>query len=155
MLEPGDAGTLNPMLRNLGAVFVGCLFAGMIIMIVEMIGHAIFPPPQEIREALQSEDTTIREEAIRNYIPNAQVGALLFVPLAWAMGTMIGGWVAARLAHPGAEDVAYGVGALMLLVGLLMLVSIPHPLWMMAGVVAFPTGAWLGSRLGRRPRKHL
>lgn len=145
------------MLRNFGAVIAGCIAAAIIIMVVEMMGHVIHPLPKEYREALVAAQTAGDEAAqmkvISEYIPQAPVGALLFVPLAWGVGTLAGGFLAVRIARPGAEDVAYAVAGMMLLGGVMMIAAIPHPLWMVLGLLAFPAGGWLGQWLGRRPRE--
>ncbi len=138
------------MLRNLGAVLAGCVLGVIVILFVEMMGHAFYPPPKEVREALRSKDLEVQKKAIEKYLPNAPVGAMLFVPLAWGVGTLAGGYLAGRVANPGSQDVAWGVGGLMLLCAVIVLSAIPHPIWMQAGVLMFPLGAYGGSCLSSR-----
>ena len=138
------------MLRNLGAGLAGCVLGVIVISFVEMMGHAFYPPPKEVREALRSKDLEVQKKAIEEYLPNAPVGAMLFVPFAWGVGTLMGGYLAGRLANPGSHDVAWGVGGLMLLCAVTVLSAIPHPTWMQTGVVMFPLGAYGGECLLRR-----
>ena len=136
------------MLRSFGAVVAGCFAAGMIIGMVQQLGHNFFPPPKAVQEALASQDDAVRMKAIKEYLPNAPVEALLFVPLAYAVGSFGGGALAARIARRRQVLHALIVGGLMMAGGVMMLVSLPHPAWLaVLCLVAFLPAAWAGAKL--------
>jgi hypothetical protein len=113
-------------------------------MAVEALGQKVYPPPP----GLDPSDP----ESIRAAMQDIPAGALVFVLLAWTVGSAAGGWVAARLAPR--RPVLHGmiIGALLLAGGLANLVMIPHPLWFtIVGVAVFLPAACLGARLGARP----
>jgi hypothetical protein len=136
------------MLRSIGAVVAGCFAAGMIIGMVQQLGHSFFAPPKEVQEALNSKDDAVKMKAIKEYLPNAPVEALLFVPLAYAMGSFGGGALAARIARRRQLLHALIVGGLMMAGGVMMLVSLPHPAWLAVLCLgAFLPAAWAGAKM--------
>ena len=136
------------MLRSFGAILAGCFAAGMIIGAVQQLGHSFFPPPKAVQEALSSKDPKVREQAIKEYLPNAPVEALLFVPLAYAMGSFGGGALASWIARRRQLLHALIVGGLMMGGGVMMLLSLPHPPWLAAlCLAAFLPAAWAGAKL--------
>jgi len=130
------------MLKRLLAVIVG-LVAGMIIVaLIEGLGHALWPPPKgvDLRDPAQLEAL----------IPTLPFGALAAVVVAWALGSFGGGWMAATLSRSPREALA--VGFLILCMGVVTMVQIPHPLWMWVMGVLLPLpAAWLGSRFTPKP----
>jgi hypothetical protein len=136
------------MLRSFGAVVAGCFAAGMIIGMVQQLGHNFFPPPKAVQEALASQDDAVRMKAIKEYLPNAPVEALLFVPLAYAVGSFGGGALVAWIARRRQLLHALIVGGLMMGGGVMMLLSLPHPPWLAAlCLAAFLPAAWAGAKL--------
>lgn len=120
----------------------------MIIGTVQKLGHSFFPPPKAVQEALASQDDAVRMKAIKEYLPNAPVGALLFVPLAYAVGSFGGGALAAWIARRRQLLHALIVGGLMMGGGVMMLVAMPHPPWMaVLCLAAFLPAAWAGAKL--------
>src|SRR5690606_36589394 len=90
--------------------------------------------------------------ALAEALQNAPPMALLWVALSWFSGTLAGTYTALRVAR----DVltawpALTVEAVLLAMGVLNLMALPHPGWMwIAGLAAFPLGAFAGIRLARR-----
>ncbi|PCC70294.1 hypothetical protein SAMN02745121_03377 [Nannocystis exedens] len=125
-------------MRNLFAVVLGVAVAVFAIMIVELIGHAVYPPPADLR----LDDP----KAIRDYIEHAPFLALAFVPIAWAAGAFCGGAVAA-LAASGRRPQRFGVivGAVLLVASAMNLWVIPHPAWL---VLATPFACLIPGRIG-------
>jgi len=130
------------MLRRLLAVVAGLVTGMIIVALVEGAGHALWPPPA---------GTDLRDpEQLKALLPTLPIGALLAVVVAWALGAFGGGWMAATLARSPRE--ALVVGFLLLCLGVLTMVQIPHPLWMWVAGVAVPLpAAWFGARL--RPKE--
>ena len=128
------------MIRNILAVLVGIAVGGLTVGGVEMLGHRLFPPPEGLDPS--------NPESITAAIEQMPWVALLFVPLAWFVGTLVGTALAANLASSHRIRCAYVVGGLMLLGGVTTLLRIPHPYWLtLLGVFVFFPSTWIGARL--------
>ena len=130
---------MNPVVRSVLAVIVGMLVAFVLIALVQTIGMRVYPPPS----GLDVRDT----ESLKAMMAQIPLGALLFVLLAYAAGSVAGGWVAARLS-PGSRMMhAMIVGGLLLGAGLMNLMTIPHPVWFwIASNPIYLLGAWSGAQ---------
>lgn len=128
------------MLRNISAVLLGIIVAGLGIAAIEALGHKVFPPPEDLDPS--------NAEAMAAALSAMPIPALLFVPLAWFLGTTAGTAVAANLSPSGKLRNGLIVGTVMLAGGLTTLTMIPHPLWLsVLGVLVFFPATWIGSRL--------
>ena len=126
--------------RNIGAGIAGVVVAGLLVWIVEMVGHAVFPPPPDLDFA--------NADAMRAYIDQLPLGALLFVAAAWFIGTLGGTLTACKLGTGQRYIYALVVGGLILAATVVNLVMIPHPMWFsVLGIVGIVAGAWLGLKL--------
>ena len=126
--------------RNIGAGIAGVVVAGLLVWIVETIGHAVFPPPPDLDFA--------NADAMRAYIANLPLGALLFVAAAWFIGALGGTLTACKLGTGRRYIYALVVGGLILLATAINLIMIPHPMWFSAlGIAGIIAGAWLGLKL--------
>jgi hypothetical protein len=131
---------MHPILRSVLAVLGGAAVAFILIAAVELLGHRIYPLPAD----LDVNDP----EALAGAMAKAPIGALLLVLLAWAVGTVAGAWVAARLS--GRSHVLHGVivGALLFAAAMANLLSFPHPIWFwIAAIALFFPCAYLGATL--------
>lgn len=138
---------MNPVLRSILAVLAGLVVAGILISIIEAVGHTLYPLPPGI-------DPSDRE-AISGIMQNAPAGALIFVLLAWDIGNLAGSWVAARLAGRNPMPHAIIVGALLLAGAIYTMIIIPHPAWFwVAALVITAAATYVGGRLGGRKAKH-
>ncbi|MEL7186139.1 MAG: hypothetical protein AAFN50_06860 [Pseudomonadota bacterium] len=127
--------------KNILAGIVGVVLAGSIIMIVEMVGHTMFPPPPD----LDFSDV----DAMRSYVSTLPAGAFLSVVLAWTLGAFGGTLVASKIGNARALIFACIIGGLILAGTAYNLVTIPHPLWVaIVGIAGIVGGAWFGMRLG-------
>lgn len=120
------------------------LMAGIIVVgLVEAVGMAIWPVPHEVQNAMSDAATMAAAMA------QVPVGAKLFVVIAWAVGSFVGGCVTGLVRGQRAQ--ARVVGILMLALVMTMLMTIPHPAWMaLAGLLLPLPAALLGGRLCRR-----
>jgi hypothetical protein len=128
------------VIRNVIAVVAGIIIAFGLIMLIEKIGHMIYPPPAD----LDWSDPAV----IRPYIATLPILALLFPLFAWMAGTFFGSLAAcfigrARpLAFPGI------VGGLVLAGTVANFIIIPHPLWFsILSVIGIASSAWLAMQL--------
>ena len=129
------------MLRRIGATLAGMLLAFAVIVIVEMIGNALYPLPPGVDPK--------NPESIARAMRNVPAAALIVVVIGWTAGALLGSWLAARIARSVWPAVI--VGALVVCGAVANMLTIPHPLWMWISslvLVALVTlaGAGLGSR---------
>lgn len=132
------------MLRNILGLLAGLIVGFITIGLVEALGHKIF--------AAEGFDPT-DPQGIKAYGATAGFGAMLFVVLAWVVGSFVGGLVCSLVAKSSKIVWGAAIGGIMLGASLLNLFSLPHPLWMKLSVlVAFIPPALAGARLGMKLR---
>lgn len=73
------------------AVILGATAMALCVAAVEMIGHRIYPLPAGIDFK--------NPETLKGYIAELPVAALLFVVAGWALGSLVGGYIAARISR--------------------------------------------------------
>ena len=122
----------------------GTFVAVVVVSIVQMVSHQMYPPPP----GFDFED----REALAQLIAEAPLGALLMVLLSYALGTMVGAFVAAKFsAAEGASRQGLFVTVLMLIAGLMNLNAFPHPTWYwIANILVFVGSGYFGAELGGR-----
>ncbi len=129
------------MSRKIIAVVLGALVAVVLIIAIEALGHAVYPPP----DGLDLTDP----ETLQAYIMEAPIGALMFVMGAWLVATLVGGLLACFIAREAPLVYSAIVGGLVLLGTIINLMSIPHPLWFsITAVLAIIAMIFITSRLG-------
>ena len=129
------------MVKNIAAGIAGIIIAGLLVWLVEMLGHTVYPPPTDLNFA--------DSDAMRAYIDTLPLGALLFVAAAWFIGTLGGTAAACKIGDAKPMIFAGVVGGFMLLATAANLIMIPHPLWFsILGIVGIIVAAWLGMTLG-------
>jgi hypothetical protein len=100
---------------------------------------------------MQSGDQEAMRAAVAEHLPTAPIGALMFPPLGWIVGTFTGGLTAALIAGRKPMLHAGLVAALPLLGTVANLAMIPHPAWMWAaGMIGVPLAAVTAGLLGPR-----
>ena len=130
---------MHPSLRLALALVAGIAAALFTIMLIETVGHRLYPPP-----VLDYSDTA----ALRAYVAGLPIGAKLIVLSAWLAGTVDGVFVAGLVNRARFGLCAAVIGALVLAATLANLAMIPHPLWLaLAGVIGIPLCAWMTARL--------
>ena len=130
---------MHPVVRSILAVLAGMLSAFVVIACVQAVGVRIYPPPP----GMDPRDTA----TFKNLMAQMPLGALLFVLLAYAAGSVVGGWVAARFAPRAKLTHGMIVGAFLLGAGIMNMTVIPHPGWFWASAIAiYLLGAWSGAR---------
>ncbi|MGQ4659915.1 hypothetical protein [Lysobacter sp. F6437] len=128
--------------RTILAVVAGVVVAWLTIMLCQFGSAALHPPPPGM-------DLTDPSQ-LAIFIRAAPPAAMALVVAGWALGALIGGWLAARISRRHPRAAAVLVGAVVLAGVIANAMMIPHPLWMtIAGVLLPLPAAWLGARLGR------
>ena len=127
--------------KNIAAGVAGVIVAFVTVLVVEKIGHSVYPPPPDLNFA--------DKEAMGVYIETIPLGALLFVAAAWFLGTLGGIVTACRIGAAKPLIYAMVVGGLVLAATAANLIMIPHPAWFsILGVAGIVIAAWLGMTIG-------
>ena len=123
------------MVRTLAGVAVGIAVAIILMMIVEALGNAVFPPP-----SIDLNDPDA---------PAALPFANQLIPiLGWFAASLAGGWLAIQVS--GREWTSWLVAASVLVGEIADFALGRHDLWVMAvGVLAPPLAAWLAQKMPR------
>jgi hypothetical protein len=135
-----------PILRNALAVVLGLLVGGVVNMSLVTLGPSLIPPPSGV-------DVT-RVESLAASMHLFEPRHFVFPFLAHALGTLVGAFVAFRLAVSRRWAMAWVVGAFGLAGGIAAVRMIPAPTWfaVLDLVGAYLPMAWLGGRLAARTR---
>ena len=132
-LQPG-----RDMGRTILAVVAGILVAWLTMMLCQFGSAALHPPPPGL-DLTSPADLTA-------FIEAAPPSAMALVVTGWALGSLLGGWLAARISRRHPRTAALLVGAVVLAGVIANAAMIPHPLWMtVLGVLLPLPAAWLGS----------
>jgi len=128
------------MWRSVLSVVAGFVVAAIVVGLLEAVSHQLFPPPAGIN--------LHDPEQLKTIIDKLPPGAIVMVLVAWAVGSLAGGFVAAlsanrnRLAHAGV------VGCLQMLAGGITMLMIRHPTWfVIAAFLIVVPSALLGALL--------
>lgn len=132
---------MNPILRNVLAVVAGFILGSIVNMGIIQFGGALIPPPEGVNPAdIESIKASMHLYEAKHFV----------IPwLAHALGTLVGAFVAVKLAASHHLKLALGIGVFFLLGGIMAANMIGAPL--LATVVdligAYLPMAWLGARL--------
>jgi hypothetical protein len=128
------------MVRNVAAAIAGIVTAFVLIMLIEKLGHIIYPPPPDIDFS--------DPKAMRPYIATLPFLALLFPMIAWVVATFAGTVLACKIGTANPLAFAAVVGALVLAGTIANLIMIPHPVWFSAvSLAAIAASAWIAVRV--------
>jgi hypothetical protein len=120
----GQAIKESTMGRTILGMLVGVVVAIAVIMLVEMLGHSVYPPPP----GLDPTDPA-NEAAFAAFVAQMPLGAKAMLLLAWLLGTFTGALVAAKIARH--QTAAALLVALVVMSGVVgMILKIPHPGWL-------------------------
>ena len=134
---------MRSILRSVGVVLLGTVVAMAIIIAVEGLGQKLYPAPASRKLADPG--------TLKLFIAGLPTGAFSLVLGGWAVASVVGAWIASRIA--AGRRLVHGmvVGFLLLLAGVANMLMLPHPLWFVAvGILVFPLGATLGTALAAR-----
>lgn len=109
------------MARKIIAVILGVVVANAVIMLLDMIGHQVYPVPADL------DPTDL--EAFGIYVESLPTGAFLFVLAGWGLGALFGGTLAAIVARVQPMLFVAIIGGLVLAGTIWTLFQIPHPMW--------------------------
>jgi MFS family permease len=141
------------MLRNVLAVLGGVVLGALVVFVIEIAGHSVFPPPRNI----DFKDP----DALRAAMAQNPLGAKLFVVGGWFAGSFAGCVLTGFLSRRWAPAIWVVAGTMLFFIAS-TLATLPHPGWMMlagfagaplAGILAIKaTRAKYGPPPGGKPR---
>lgn len=115
---------MPPILRNLLAVIAGLVVGSVVNMAIITVGPMVIPPPTGV----DMSDMDKFAENIKLLEP-----ANFIAPwLAHALGTLVGAFVAAKVAASHKMKLALGIGVFFLLGGIMMVSMVGGPVWFAA-----------------------
>jgi len=129
------------MLRAILGAFVGVVAGTIVILLIETLGHFVYPFPQ----GLDPKD----HQALANFMKTAPIQAWLFVLAAYAAGSFVGGAAGAWIGKN--RRAGWASGGVLMVLGLIGLLMRWHPVWFWgASLALYLPAAVLGARLARR-----
>ena len=133
-------------MKNILAVVMALIVGSFVIVLIERVGHSLYPIPESLDFR--------NKEAIRSYLNEAPIGSLLFVFFAWAGGALIGGLVSSYIATESPVKMALVSGGIFMVFGIVNMITIPNPFWMWSALLVFVPMSWLGSKVVMVTRKN-
>lgn len=132
---------MSPVLKNILGVIAGVVIGGMVNMGIITISGSIIPPPE-------GADLTTAE-GIKAAADLLEAKHYIMPFLAHAIGTLVGAFLAAKIAATRKFTMAMIIGSFFLLGGISAAYMIPSPTWFIVLdlAVAYIPMAWLGHKL--------
>lgn len=132
------------MLKNILAVVLGFILGGSVNMGLIMVSGSIIPPPAGV-------DPT-NMESLKASMHLFEAKHFIFPFLAHALGTLVGAFIAAKVASSHKMTFALVIGGFFMLGGITNAFLLPAPIWFIVLdiVVAYLPMAWLGGKLGAK-----
>ncbi len=127
-------------MKRVGSVAAGLVVSIVVIGAVQWTNFLIYPPPDNVN----FEDPA----QVESVIANLPLGAFVMLELSYALGSFVGGLVAARI-HTMRS--ALVVGVVLTVLGVVNLMNVPHPLWLaVVTTLTYVPCAGVGGKLGTR-----
>lgn len=135
---------MNNLTRNVIAVIVGLVIGMVVNMGLVTLGPSIIPPPAG------ADITTM--EGLKASMSLFEPKNFLFPFLAHALGTLVGGFIAAKMAVSHSMRCAMIIGFIFLLGGIMMVYQVGGPMWFIVAdlVLAYLPMAYLGGLLAKK-----
>jgi len=136
---------MRSLFRSILAVVAGFFMASVVMTVIEAVnGRVLYPGLAKAAEGVTD------REALRSLFAGAPVGSLFVVVFGWALGSLAGGWVAARIGKRSPVWHALALGVCLTLAGVANNLTLPPPLWFwVASVAVLLPAAYVGGRLAR------
>ena len=130
------------MSKKILSVIAGVIAGTIVIYLVETICSKVFPPPPGV-------DIMKDMEALKEYINNAPLSAMLIVLLGYVLGSLVAGVVSSRISGGMRQPLIAGV--VLMAAGIMNLFQLPHPLWFaIASLLTYIPFAYIGGMLGMK-----
>lgn len=132
---------MNPILKNVLAVLAGLIGGGLVNMGLVTLGHTLVPVPEGVDlSSMESMKATMHLFETKHYI---------FPFLAHALGTLVGAYLAARIAATRKMTLAMVIAVVTMVGGVIAVTQLAAPAWFNALdlIVAYLPMGWLGGKL--------
>lgn len=135
---------MNPIIKNILAVIAGLILGSIVNMALITISGKVIPPPTD------ADITTM--EGLKASMHLFEPKHFLFPFLAHALGTLVGAFIAAKLAANNHIKIGLLIGVFFLVGGIANIVLLPSPLWFTVVdlVFAYLPMAYIGATLSRK-----
>ena len=129
------------MIRTVFSIIAGLAAGIIIITLVDKLGDFFYPAPSDLDYS--------NKETVMRLVLDAPFGAVLFIAIAWALGSFSGGMVSSIISNNYKMLVAIITGLILMAAGLTTLLSFSHPVWIwIVGLSVYIPFAYLGAKLG-------
>ncbi len=133
------------MARNVIAFITGLVVGFIVVAGIEMINYGLFPLPAGL-------DPSDREGMLE-HVKTLPAMAYVIVLFAHISGAFFSSFVATWIADSSHKKIALGLGIFMMAMGLVNIVSIPHPMWFnILDLVIYVPFALVGYSMARKFR---
>ena len=131
------------MARNVIGLIIGITAAGMVMFFIQSISNSLFPIPQDI----DPKDM----DAMKAHVATLPPLAFILVLLSHFFGALAGAAIGSKVASSHQFKISMFIGAFMLIMGILILLIKPHPVWfMVVDMFTYLPGALLGYTIYQR-----
>ena len=129
------------MVPKLAGTFLGMVSGAILIGGGQAITHRIFPPPA----GLEPTDSA----GLAAHVASLPTSAFLGILLTYLLGSLVGG-TAAGMASKGSLVPVVLTGIMLLFMGVLNTMTIPHPFWFNVSMpIVFITGTVIARKISR------
>ena len=134
---------MNSTLKNILAVIAGLIGGSIVNMAIVKLGYIVLPI-----EGIDPNNMT----ALAEVMPTLDAQHFIFPFLAHALGTLVGAFIAYKIAATHKMKFALVIGAFFLLGGIMASRLIPAPTWFVITdiLLAYVPMAWIGGKLATR-----
>lgn len=135
---------MNPVVKNILAVVAGIVVGSIVNMGIIMISGSIIPPPEG------GDITTM--EGLKATMHLFKPKNFIFPFLAHALGTLVGAFIATKIAATRKRLVALVIGLFFLAGGTANIAMLGGPMWFTALdiIIAYMPMAYVGYMLGKK-----
>jgi len=132
----------DTMLRTVLGIVLGVIAATLLMLGLEALGMTLFPSPAGAAPLNQAD--------LAQLVADSSPAKQAWVVMGWALASLVGGWVAARIGRGHPFLAALAIGVLITLGAVMNAMTIAHPAWMnLAGFLLPIPLALLGARIAR------
>ena len=134
---------MNPILKNILAIIAGWVGGSIVNMGLVKIGHILLPI-----EGIDPSNMTQLTEVL----PTLDAQYFIFPFLAHALGTLVGAFIAYKIASTHKMKFSLGIGAFFLLGGIIVNRMIPGPTWFTITdiLLAYIPMSWIGGKMASK-----
>jgi len=131
---------MHPIVKNILAVLAGIIIGGAVNMGIIMLSGWVIPPP-----GVDTSDMESLKSAMHLFEPRHFIMPFI----AHAIGTLVGAFIAAKIAANNKMIFAMVIGIFFLIGGVMSVTMLPAPMWFNALDLlgAYIPMAWLGGRM--------